>query len=90
MTETTMIACAQCGRLTKYHPNKKYCGGPCRSRAKNARIPSRLSKLEKAARDVVNAWESLPGDRRYPANEISAWLVDHMAPAVNGVRELLK
>lgn len=39
-------------------------------------------------RKVIEAWESLPGSRRYSPAEIEDWLVNDMAPVINELRKL--
>lgn len=41
------------------------------------------------ARNVVAAWEALPGGRNYGPKVVESWLVTHMAPMVNDLRSLI-
>ena len=36
---------------------------------------------------LIDAWEALPGGRRYSAGEIDKWLREKMAPAVRKARD---
>lgn len=43
-----------------------------------------------ALKNVVRAWEALPGGRNYSAYEIADWLKEEMSPAINKAREAIK
>ncbi len=49
----------------------------------------KASRLEDALENVVKAWEALPGDQRYPAWQIQAWLAQYMSPAIDNARAAL-
>lgn len=46
--------------------------------------------MEKQAKRVIKAWESLKGDKNYTPKEIEKWLINEMKPAIDGLRKELK
>lgn len=42
-----------------------------------------------ALNNLIDAWESLPGGRRYGPREIGDWLKENMSPAINEARKVL-
>lgn len=46
--------------------------------------------MEKQAKKVIKAWESLKGDEKYTPKEIENWLVNEMKPAIDRLRKELK
>ena len=42
------------------------------------------------AKEVIAAWESLPGGRSYSGKEIENWLAKTMQPAINKLRAKIK
>jgi hypothetical protein len=42
-----------------------------------------------AAREVISAWESLPGPRHYSVQEVQVWLSGPMAKAIKRLRTAL-
>lgn len=48
------------------------------------------AEIIQAAKDVITAWETLPGGRHYSPKEIDDWLRHDMAPAIGELREKLK
>ena len=36
--------------------------------------------------DIIKAWNSLPGGRRYTPADVESWLVNRMGPAINDAR----
>ena len=44
-------------------------------------------------RDIINsiidAWEALPGGRRYGLDEIQNWLVEDMSPVIRDARKAI-
>jgi hypothetical protein len=38
---------------------------------------------------VVQAWETLPGGRRYSPDEIGEWMRNELSPAINNARRAL-
>jgi hypothetical protein len=47
-----------------------------------------VSAKERALKEVVKAWESLPGGR-YSAQEVERWLAGPMVKAINKARKAL-
>ena len=43
-----------------------------------------------ALRDIIKAWDSLPGGHNYSPEKIEEWLIIHMGPAIKRAREVLK
>jgi hypothetical protein len=48
-----------------------------------------IDQLRAALRELVEAWESLPGPKRYSYERIQGWLVHDMAPMVKRARAAL-
>lgn len=46
-------------------------------------------KYKKALKDIIDAWEALPGNHVYTADEIEDWLSKDMKPVINKARKLL-
>lgn len=51
--------------------------------------PMQMSEVERALRDLIKAWETLPGPRHYSPDEIQQWLRGSMSPAINNARTIL-
>lgn len=49
-----------------------------------------MTDHERALREVIDAWDALPGDRNYSRREIQKWLVDDMWPAIEEARRVLE
>ncbi len=49
-----------------------------------------MKKLEKTAKEIIKAWESLEGDKRYSPHQIQKWLIEDMKPAIDKLRKELK
>jgi hypothetical protein len=45
---------------------------------------------EQDAKDIIKAWEKLPGGKRYSVREVQNWLIHIMSPAINKLRKKLK
>ena len=45
---------------------------------------------EQLLKEIVEAWESLEGDRRHSPREIGDWLMDDMKPVMDKIRTHLK
>lgn len=48
-----------------------------------------MSAHEDLLRDVLTAWESLPGGRTQSVRDVERWLASEMAPAMQRVRDAL-
>lgn len=48
------------------------------------------NSLLKSAKELIEAWEVLPGDKRYTPKEIQSWLLDHMKPAIDDLKDKIK
>lgn len=46
-------------------------------------------RMKKEVKNLIKAWESLEGNKRYTPKEIEIWLVEKMKPAVDSLRETL-
>lgn len=46
--------------------------------------------MEKQAKKVIKAWESLKGNKNYTPKEIEKWLIDEMKPSIDNLRKVLK
>jgi hypothetical protein len=42
-----------------------------------------------AARDMIKAWESLPGPNNYSASDIQHWITRQLKPGIDGLRYAL-
>jgi hypothetical protein len=51
---------------------------------------ARIEQLETLCREIVAAWESLPGGRNYSPREVEAWLADRMKPQIDAIRAELE
>lgn len=43
--------------------------------------------MKKEAKNLIEAWESLEGDKNYTPKEIEKWLIEKMKPAIDILRE---
>jgi hypothetical protein len=41
-------------------------------------------------KNIIKAWESLPGGENYSPKQIEKWLVNKMGPAINKAREQVR
>lgn len=48
-----------------------------------------IERLKGAARDMVTAWESLPGNTHHSVSRAQRWIVEDMKPAVDKLRAAL-
>lgn len=53
-------------------------------------VPSHKMTPIQALKNVIEAWESLPGGQSYSAREIGIWLEKAMKPAMDNARKSLK
>ncbi len=44
----------------------------------------------KALQNIVDAWESLPGGKRYNLRRVELWLLVDMKPAIDAARKALE
>lgn len=51
---------------------------------------SREELLELGVENMIHAWESLPGGKRYTPGQIDEWLLGQMKPAIDLLRQILK
>ena len=47
----------------------------------------REDPTEDLLRDVLAAWDALPGGRRHDKADVERWLAEEMAPAIARIRE---
>ena len=55
-------------------------------RAENDRLRKALNGER---RQLIDAWEMLPGGRQQPVEAVERWLIKSMAPVVNEARDAL-
>jgi len=48
-----------------------------------------MDKYKKTLNEVVDAWESLPGDMEYSPSEIQDWILNDLYPVVQKARNIL-
>jgi hypothetical protein len=53
-------------------------------------INPKTMSVRKAAKNLVKAWESLPGNVHYKPGQVQKWLMEDMKPAIDELREALK
>ena len=41
-------------------------------------------------KEIIEAWESLEGNKRYSPKEIEAWLIHDMKPVIDKARKVLR
>lgn len=39
--------------------------------------------------EMIDAWESLPGNKNYSAETIGYWLIKDMKPAIDNLRKMI-
>lgn len=49
-----------------------------------------MKELIATLREVINAWEDLPGRTNYSPSVIGSWLQNSMSPAINKARSVIK
>lgn len=42
------------------------------------------------AKEIIAAWDKLPGGRNYSTREVQRWIIEDMAPAINSLRKKVK
>jgi hypothetical protein len=52
-------------------------------------LATQAAGTEVILRNVIRAWEKLPGGQNYDARRVERWLRDDMKPAIDGAREHL-
>ena len=45
-----------------------------------------IKNLKTTLKNIVDAWEALPGGRNYSVREVERWLIDDMKPAIDAAR----
>ena len=48
------------------------------------------SKEIEALKEVIEAWESLPGGTNYSPSAIGSWLRNSMSPSINNARKVIR
>lgn len=79
--------CSNCGE----HRADCQCGDwNGYKKAEEEKKKEATKSLQEGVVDLIKAWESLPGNKYYPGVVLEKWLVEHMKPAINNLRNLIK
>lgn len=46
--------------------------------------------MKKEVKKLIEAWESLEGDKHHSSKDIERWLIKDMKPAIDALRKKLK
>jgi uncharacterized phage-associated protein len=49
-----------------------------------------ITKEQKLLKEIIKAWESLPGDQNYSPRVIADWLSNDVSPVIDKVRKHLE